>query len=667
MPRSLILVVFVTKLLTRTRPNFLSSNQNLIKFRTNSSSKTPKVIGRMDPNDDLMCGDDGDVLEDTFGDEIDNFRPLPDGEFTIKSKKYNNFVLDLSENVDGGIIHSNEYNSGDNQTWLINYDSDKEGYILKSKQNPDLFLSWNSHDATKENNLRGFTNKDSKNHYWRIEQTDDGCYKFKNLDNLHMIITIQDIFSSFGGKQVTMDTEISSDKENYQKWILNPVYFQTIQDGNYNIFNRNLPDIVVGFRNQEDSFVHAQSYSVKENQEWKFSYDSEKEGYKIKCALNSDLLLTLNSNTASKEMVLGAYKDSGNKCQYWRIERTDDGSYRVRNLEHLNLILILNAASFDSQGGGLKLIVDKDSSDDANIHSRWTIKPVSYQSISDGDYNIFNSNLTDIVIEYSNREDSLVHGHSYRGNDSQTWTFVYNKEKKAYKIKNALSTDLLLCWDSNATSEEMFLRAYSESSGKNQYWRIEKVNDGSYRLRDLENTEKLITMIDKDSAQGGKELIVTDSKESGNDKITISSSWFLQKIGKPAIPNGKFKIATKSNYRKVINSNQESKLIIIDNLNLVTSDWEIKYDSTKRAYTIHSSKFENLGWVYQNKNCFVTLDNIDGSNLRNYWMVEYKMQAGGYLIRSLCDPSQAVSYSGNNLITTDATYSDNQLFNFIRN
>ncbi|XP_045512185.1 pierisin-like [Pieris brassicae] len=620
----------------------------------------------MDLNDDLMCGDDGDVLEDTFGDEFENLRPLPDGEFTIKSKKYNNFVLDLSQNVDGGIIHSYEYNSGDNQTWLLIYDSDKEGYILKSKQNSDLLLSWNSHDATKENILQGFTNNDSKHHYWRIEQTDDGYFKFKNLDNLHMIITIQDVFSSFGGKQVTMDTEISPDKDNSQKWIINPVYFQTIKDGNYNIFSRNLSEIVIGFDNQEESLVQAQSYSVKENQEWNLSYDSEKEAYKIKCALNLDLLLTWNSNTASKEVVLGAYRDSSNKSQYWRIERTDDGSYRLRNLEHLHLIL--NAASFDGEGGGLKVIVHKDCSDDANIHSRWTIKPVSYQSISDGDYNIFNRNLTDIVIDYSNQEDSLVHAHSYRGHDSQTWSFVYNTEKKAYKVKNGLSTDLLLCWNSNDTSQEMFLRAYSESSCKNQYWRIEKVNDGSYRLRDLENTEKLITMIDKDSTYGGKELIVTDSKETGNDKITVSNSWFLQKIGKAAIPNGKFKIATKSNYKKVINSNQESKLIIIDNLNLVTSDWEIKYDSSKRAYTIHSSKFENLGWVYQNKNCFVTLDNIDGSNLRNYWMVEYKMQAGGYLIRSLFDPSQAVSYSDNNPITTDnATYSVNQLFNFIRN
>ncbi|XP_022129255.2 pierisin isoform X2 [Pieris rapae] len=551
MLRSLILVVFVTKLFARTRPNFLSSSQNLIKFRTNTSSKTPKFLGSMDLNDDLMRGDDGDVLEDTFGDDFENLRPLPDGEFTVKSKKYNNFVLDLSENVDGGIIHSHEYNSGDNQTWLFNYDSDKEGYTLKNKQNPDLLLNWNSQDATKENILRGFTNNDSRNHYWRIEQTDDGYFKFKNLNNINMILTIQDIFSSFGGKQVTMDTEISSDQDNCQKWIINPVYFQTIQDGNYNIFNRNLPDIVIGLNdNQEDSLVHAQRYSVKENQEWKLSYDREKEAYTIKCALNLDLLLTWDSNTATKEMVLGAYKDSGNKSQYWRIERTDDGSYRLRNLKHLNSILILNAASFDGQKSGLKLIVHKDSSDDANIHSRWTIKPVSYQSISDGDYNIFNRNLTDIVIDYSNREDSLVHGHSYIGNDSQIWTFVYNREKKAYIIKNGLNTDLLLCWNSNATSQEMFLRAYSESSCKNQYWRIEKVNDGSYRLRDLENTEKLITVIDKDSPYGGKELIVIDSKESGNDKITVSNSWFLQKIGKAAIPNGKFKIATKANYKK---------------------------------------------------------------------------------------------------------------------
>ncbi|XP_047505944.1 pierisin-like [Pieris napi] len=655
-------------------PNFFDPNE---LENITSSSRTPNVIwrrnhpdgGHKDPDkrskrstssvDDLMYGGAGDVEEDTFGDE-DNPKPFPDGEFMIESLKDYNSFLDLTQNESGGIIDNHLYNGGDNQIWVFSYDENKQAYKVISKQNSSLLLSWNSNARPKEIILRGYTESSSFNQYWRFEQTDD-YYRLRNLLNLNMIITAQNKSSAFGGKEVIVKTEISAfDEKNSQAWKINPISFQTIPDGDYNVFNLGMSDKVVDFSNRNDFLIYGQSYMDNENQKWKITYDSGKRAYKIWSARRPNLLLSWNSNAKSKEMLLRAYTESGSKNQYWRIERTGDESYRLRNLENLSLILMLTEVR--NSHGGLNLIVQNDSDINTNLHPNWNIKPIFYQYIPDGDYHIFNDNFPNVVVDFTNQEDSLIHGHNYLGNNNQKWAFVYDDNKKAYKIKSGARSDLLLSWNSNAEPSELVLRAYTESGSTNQYWRLDQVSDGSYRLRNFYSFYRLIALTNEDSPYGGLKLIVSDATENGN-------TWYLKEIGKVAVPNGKFRIATKLNYKKVIDSNTNNDLIISEHLNLVTSEWKLKYDSSRKAYNIYSADIYSLGWIYQNKNYFVKLGNIDGpdhGDWRYFWTIEYSMQSGCYLIRSLHEPSHAVGYSDNSSVITDtSTYSDNQLFHFI--
>ncbi|XP_045512178.1 pierisin-like [Pieris brassicae] len=653
-------------------PNFLDPN-DLEPIA--SSSRTPNVIWSMNhpdgghkdsdarskrsasSDDDMMYGGAGDLQEDTFGDEAYNQKPFPDGEFMIESIKDNNFFLDLTQDFDGGIIHNHVYNGGDNQVWVLNYDENKKAYKIRSKQNLHLFLSWNSNAASKEMILRGYSNSGSNNQYWRIEQT-DGYNRFRNLESLDMIITAQNKYSAFGGKGIIVCTEILNAK-NFQQWKINPISFQTIADGDYNIFNCSLSDKVVDYSNQGDFLIHGHKYLDNENQKWSFNYDSSKRAYKIWSG-RSNLLLSWNSNATSKEMLLRAYTESGSKNQYWRIQRIDDECYRLRNLENSSLILMLSNET--SSYGGLNLIVHNDSENYDNLYSNWKIKPIFYQYIPDGDYHIFNDNFPNIVVDYTNQDDSLIHGHNYFGNNNQKWAFIYDENKKAYKIRNGARSDLLLSWNSNAVPQEVVLRAYTESGSTNQYWRLQKANNGYYRLSNLIEFDKLIALTNNGSPYGGKELIVSGNKESGN-------TWYLKKIGGITVPNGMFRIGTKVNHKKVIDFNGDNNLIITDNLNLVTSEWILRYNSSKNAYNIYSAYINNLGWIYQNKNFFVKLGNIDGpdrGDWRYLWTIEYSIHHGCYMIRSLHDPSHAVGYSDNNSVITDtSTYSDNQLFHFI--
>ncbi|XP_022128234.2 pierisin-like [Pieris rapae] len=650
-------------------PNFLDPNE---LEPIASSSRTPNVIWRMNhpdgghkdsdgrskrsasSDDDLMYGGAGDVEEDTYGDEI-NSKPFPSGEFTIESIKDSNFFLDLTDNVSGAIVHNHIYNGGENQIWVFAYDEDKKAYKIKSKQNSSLFLSWNSSDTSKEIVLRGYTDSGNKDQYWRIEQIDE-YYRFKNLQNLNMIITARNESSDYGGKVLTVQTE-AGDEKNSQEWKIKPMSYQPIANGDYYIFNRDLLDKVVDFSNQDDSLVHGHRFLDNDNEKWSFTYDSDQQAYKIRSGRKSNLFLSWNAS--SKEMVLRAYTESGNKDQYWRIERTADESYRFRNLENLSLILMLSKE--DSPYGGLNLVVH-DSNDESNLFSYWKIKPIFYQYIPDGNYHIFNHNFPNTLIDFTNQEGALVHGHNYFGNNNQKWSFVFDDNKQAYKIKSGKSSDLFLTWNSNAEPQEVVLRAYTESGSTNQYWRLERTDNGSYRLKNLNNFEKLIALTKNDSPYGGMELLVSSSEESGN-------TWYLKRIGEVTLPNGKFRIGTKSNYKKVIDYNREYNLIVMDNVNLVTSEWELKYDSSRKAYNIYSADINNLGWIYQNKNFFVKLGNLDGpdhGDWRYFWTIEYSMQSGCYLIRSLHEPSYAVGYSDTNAVITDtSTYSDNQLFHFI--
>ncbi|XP_045512189.1 pierisin-like [Pieris brassicae] len=359
-------------------------------------------------------------------------------------------------------------------------------------------------------------------------------------------------------------------------------------------------------------------------------------------------------------MVVRAYTESGSNNQYWRIEQTGEESYRLRNLQNLSLILVLTDAI--STYGGLKLKVQNDSDISTNLRSNWKIKRIFYQYIPDGDYNIFNDNVPNIVVDFTNQKGSLIHGNNYCGNNNQKWSFMYDGKKKAYKIKSGLRPKLWLSWDSNASSKEMVLRAYTESGSTNQYWRLEKANDGSYRLRNLHDFNKCIALTNKNTTYEGKELIVSETKENGN-------TWYPKNLGEVPLPNRKFRIATKLNYKKVIDSRRFHDLIITHDLNFASSIWKLEYDSSKKAYNIYSADINNLGWIYQNKNFFVKLDNIDGldhGDHRYFWTIEYNIKSGCYLIRSLYDPACAVGYTDNeSVITSTTTYSDRQLFHFI--
>nr|BAH96563.1 pierisin-4 [Aporia crataegi] len=655
-------------------PNFLDPNE-LAPIAC--SSRTPQVMwrenhpdgGNKDSGraqispDELMYGGDGDVVEDPFDNETDNAQPFPNGQFMIESVLNDNYFLDLAQNKQGGIVHSHAYNGAWlNQRWEFIYDSSKKAYKIKSKLNANLLLSWDSNANPKEMILRGYTVSGSNNQYWRIEHVNDECYRLRNLENLNMIVTVQNNFNLLGGKEVLVESGIStSGKDNNQKWRMRPVSFQVIPDGNYRIFNCKLPDIVVDYSNQNDHLIHGHSFLDSNSQEWRFTYDDKKESYKIISGLNSSLFLSWDSNANPKEVILRAYTNSGSNNQYWRIEQNEDGSYKLRNMADLSLIMQLDYQK-NSPHGGLNLIVHNDSKDYPNLYPNWKIVLVSYKCIPDGNYNIFNRHMPNIVIDSSNQKDALIHGHAYCANNNQKWSFVYDENKKAYKIKSGINSALWLSWDSNAASKEILLRAYTESGSLNQYWRIELTNDGSYKLRNLLNLEKIIAVVNKNSPYGGKELIVSDSNEGW-------SNWYLNRIGEVVIPDGKYRIATKVNYKKVIDYNRDRNLVIMDNINLASSEWEIKYDSTKKAYNIYSGQYFNIGWIYQNKNFYVKVDNIDGTDhgdSRYFWIIEYSIQYGCYMIRSLYDPSHAVGYSNNNFVVTDtSTYSDNQLFHFI--
>ncbi|EPH91051.1 hypothetical protein D922_02780, partial [Enterococcus faecalis 06-MB-DW-09] len=159
-----------------------------------------------------------------------------------------------------------------------------------------------------------------------------------------------------------------------------------------------------------------------------------------------------------------------------------------------------------------------------------------------------------------------------------------------------------------------------------------------------------------------------------NENTIMNQRWYLEKVSMPIVQEGTYNISTKLNYKKLITNNLSDHDIEISNWILSThlQDWELKFDINRQAYKIYTKyrRWENLGLCYQNKGFRVTIEpvDIDASNLRVYWLIEFNQNKGGYLIRNLYDNNQVLDLPSSNItnwtkiITYQPTLNDNQLW-----
>ncbi|ARF67009.1 hypothetical protein B7C51_03100 [Paenibacillus larvae subsp. pulvifaciens] len=399
-----------------------------------------------------------------------------------------------------------------------------------------------------------------------------------------------------------------------------------------------------------DKQVIPSDHHYGKNQGWKITFDDSKKAYQIISVSNPDLTFTWDSNHSGQ--VIG-YEDHGYSDQYWRIEKTPDGFLKFKNYKDPKIVL--DAAYTDYLIANWE--IDGEGTQD------WALIPVNNQPIADGEYQITSKEDPNKVADLTNNaHDNVVINDNHHGNN-QKWRFTFNKDKQAYRVVSVSRPDLAFAWGSHTDSPTIF---GAIGDFDDQYWSLIRTTDGYFQLRNYKNPHKLLSLTE---AINETTLIVWDDWDGEGKE---GQKWSLKRVDAPIIPNGKYNISSKLNYRKVVDHDvSKSKAVMREYIGLSSQGWEFKWNDSKKAYTIHPQKNDNLGLVYQNKNFPVIIDDMDDYNQDDnklYWIIEYDIVLGGYVFRSLFEPSQVLDsqggYSGMEVISWGAL-NKNQVWNLM--
>lgn len=392
------------------------------------------------------------------------------------------------------------------------------------------------------------------------------------------------------------------------------------------------------------------------NQRWKLSYNKFKKAYRIINAENKNLCLSTNS---SNNVIVDTIKDEsfGIIRQYWIPEITDDGFYTIKSFAYNDMFLDLSNAQVYPTNN---IQIYKGNNTKAQ---KWEISAKRISVLLDGEYHIKSCLDNSLVLNLSsNRSGSNVNiTKNYRYPD-QKWKFLYVKDRKAYKIVSSRNEGLALTWESKTNSNVM---GYEFKDYKDQFWEIERTNDGFYILKNYYNLSKVLD-VEGGKANDGTNIGAYIIHNGDNQK------WSIEHVDRPTIPNGVYTISSKLNYKKVLDYTPAPKynIVITDYMNLKSSDFKIEYSFKKQAYAIYSGEYSNLGIVFQSERGLLKFDTIS-DDIRGYWFIEYHSDKEGYLIRSAYEQRYVFDLSGSNLANMtnvcsyDVHHRKNQIWNFM--
>ncbi|MCY9508636.1 RICIN domain-containing protein [Paenibacillus larvae] len=433
-----------------------------------------------------------------------------------------------------------------------------------------------------------------------------------------------------------------------------PVYNESrlLPDGEYQIKSSLDQNVIAELAS--DEYVKASKNYGLDKQKWKFTYDSSRQAYIIKSSDKSQVF-TWDSQHSKKIM---GYYDQGNKDQYWKIERTEDGFYKFRNYYDSKVVLDLQNSNTSS---GTSLQGWEDNGTNAQ---KWLITPVINQTIEDGEYVIKSSIAPNKVADLTTDRDVITYDNHYGNN--QKWRFTFNKDKQAYRVVSVNKPDLAFAWDSNHSGK--IIGATGDYD--DQYWRLVKTSDGYFTLRNYKDP-KMVLDVPNSNPNNDVQL------QAYEDNGTKAQKWSLQRADAPIIPNGTYNISSIKNYKKVIQHDYDNhKAVIWDHNYNNHNNWDLIWDSSNKAYKIRNQFNKNLALTYQGVGKTVGVTTIHDETytsdvLRQLWTIEYDNVTGGFLIRSLYEPSQALDLRGDSLangtdiITYKITFNEIQMWNLM--
>ncbi|MBO0473722.1 hypothetical protein IGL98_001011 [Enterococcus sp. DIV0840] len=600
----------------------------------------------------------GSLQRDPFKDDPKNPRRIADGIYQISPKLAEHKVIDVNPHVFDQVIIDKQA-KGNDQKWRFVYHESKKAYSIHGVEHYGneikTHLEWYKVGSQYVN--RSSEPIDDRG-YWVAELTSDNYYIFRNYESPDQVLDLA--YSNIeDGTRLTVYQYRNTDN---QKWLLKPESENLIADGEYLIMpSSDNTKVVSGVSISSSEPLLISSNYGYENSKWKFIYDDKERAYKIQDIRNDGKYLTWQENSdnyAVKKLYLNGI--SPDISSYWIPERGIDGNYILRNKKDSTKVLS-NPKSKQEVFDEIKV-----ESNDEKKSQKWHIKKVQNNPIADGEYQISTILDSNKAIDVDNSSVPSVVINTKKNTENQKWRLTYDNIRRAYTIRdrnddmNSEKYNLLIINDNGDIQKEF----YESDIPHRAYWRIEVNEEGRYSIRNYIIPGRGIEVPNSNINNGTK--LKGNPYNEGN-----AQKWQFQSTDKGIVEDGVYNISSKLNYKKVI------KATVLDAeissyIGLKTQGWRFEYDSDKKAYRIFNDQYTRDGLRYQHidtKIEVINLDILNPDDLTPYWLIEYDVKQGGYLIRSLYDPYQVVALNKGEIVdkakiySYDATYDANQIWN----
>ncbi len=474
------------------------------------------------------------------------------GTFNIISKSYGMY-LDVhgGDNIDRTKVEV--YNGSGNGTFNQKYRFEKvleeDNYEIEAMIDSKKCLDIVGASVTNGAEIQIWDKGDtaSNNQQFKFKRTADGYYTIMALHSNKVF----DIYDN-GKTNGTKVTQYESNNQDNQKWTI-----QALGNGYYNIVSKssglNLDihgaSTKSGTRveifqenngnnqkfklNKSNEKVPNVPPSIKPNEEPKEpqppqqSYEPEKqinEGvYKIKSAINSNMVLDVYYGGCEDEANLQIYRDGNSKNQKFYVKYIGDGYYTIKAIHSKKVLDVYKSKKED----GTNVIQFTETND---INQQWYLKPV------EGKVNTFNiiSRSSEKYLDIWGEKPENGINIQIFGDESKPWReFVFEPteyqviDDGTYEIQTYKDQDLVLDiyggWTANNTVAQLWKRGDTEFVDNQRFQVTYDSKSKNYTIVGLHSGKALYV----EGGQGaiGKAIQIYDIQDNNN-----AQKWIIEDL-----------------------------------------------------------------------------------------------------------------------------------------
>lgn len=400
-------------------------------------------------------------------DTLQSFRPIPDSIYKIQTvlrsgdqhPDVHHFVSVVSPNRDYTPVIMRDNRNPLYNDWKFIYDEHEAAYYIQMANTTSVKGIY-----ADDKNRKIYIAGDPKQ-FWHIQRSLDGYFRlqWKGSNQGTDIANVLDVPNGFpeGDPQLQI---YQNNNTLAQKWLINPVNYELIPDGEYLIQIYNNQDRIVNLN--AGSSIIMKNNNYKNEQKWRFIFNNTKQAYKIINVEHSNLALTLDGQN-----IISTSGDNPN--QYWRVEKTSDGYFKLRSYTDPALVL----------DGGIdwKLIGYFDSN---RSYQKWSLQRIDVSIIKEDTYFICSKlNYKKVIEENTTTHNTRIWDY-YPLSFYQRWKFEYYSNQKAYIIRSGDSQTKGLYYQNKSLQIAVAEIDLLPDQDLKKYWFIEYNNaNGCFLIR----------------------------------------------------------------------------------------------------------------------------------------------------------------------------------------